>query len=564
MDNHLIFIFYIFLFLFSTIGYGFLFSKLIYNQFARLNFGYQGIIGFFLLSLISMVSSFFFSHNYIHNILIHIIGLTSFFTHVYTFKNSKELKHIVLVTILFLIAIYVYKNHDDFPYYHLTYSLNLTNNSFIIGSGVLGHGFRTFSSLFYYHSLLYLPGIEIYLFHAGPFFILIFFNYVILSNLKEKFINKEINFLYFFSLLSLIFVNIVFYRIGEHGTDRSAQILLLLIFLIFFEITFYQKNKEKIYKFLFLLLILIFLASSMKAIYYLYLIIIPIILLKKKIFKFLFFKKNLLIISFLSLSLLTNLTINYLSTGCLLYPAEKTCIIEQKWSINKNEVRNLALHYEWWAKAGGGPDYSAELTKENYVKNFNWLDNWIDRHFFNKVSDTLLGIILISILILIFGKKISSKRKKKLKNINFQIYLIPLIFLVEWFLNHPAMRYGGYVLFAIPLFIFTSIQLDLMNIKLKKIINFTLSFLLVTYLIFLGRNFVRLEKEVSFYKYNLVKSPFFYVKNVEDYEIFDNGQLKIYSTKNNEMCWASKTPCTYNKDLNVTKYLWFNVIFRND
>ena len=29
------------------------------------------------------------------------------------------------------------------------------------------------------------------------------------------------------------------------------------------------------------------------------------------------------------------------------------------------------------------------------------------------------------------------------------IYLIPLFFLIEWFLNHPSMRYGGYVLFAI-------------------------------------------------------------------------------------------------------------------
>jgi hypothetical protein len=39
-------------------------------------------------------------------------------------------------------------------------------------------------------------------------------------------------------------------------------------------------------------------------------------------------------------------------------------------------------------------------------------------------------------------------------------YFIPIIFIFEWFLNHPAMRYGGYVLIALPLFIFTSSILD--------------------------------------------------------------------------------------------------------
>jgi hypothetical protein len=55
----------------------------------------------------------------------------------------------------------------------------------------------------------------------------------------------KINFLYFFLLLSLIFVDIAFYRIGEHGTDRSAQILLLLIFYYFFNIFFMKIIKKK-------------------------------------------------------------------------------------------------------------------------------------------------------------------------------------------------------------------------------------------------------------------------------------------------------------------------------
>ena len=66
-----------------------------------------------------------------------------------------------------------------------------------------------------------------------------------------------------------------------------------------------------------------------------------------------------------------------------LYPAEKTCIIKQDWSIEK-EVKRMAVHYEWWSKAGGGPGYRSEIKPEIYVKKFNWLNNWIQRHFLTR------------------------------------------------------------------------------------------------------------------------------------------------------------------------------------
>ena len=28
----------------------------------------------------------------------------------------------------------------------------------------------------------------------------------------------------------------------------------------------------------------------------------------------------------------------------------------------------MSTHYEWWAKAGGGPGYSHELKKDEYIK----------------------------------------------------------------------------------------------------------------------------------------------------------------------------------------------------
>ena len=62
----------------------------------------------------------------------------------------------------------------------------------------------------------------------------------------------------------------------------------------------------------------------------------------------------------------------------------------------------------------------------------------------------------------------------------------------------------------------------------------------------------------------MFKSPYFFVDEVESIQIVKNDQLRVYSTKNNKMCWASKTPCSYSKDLGVKKFLWMNMVYKND
>ena len=135
--------------------------------------------------------------------------------------------------------------------------------------------------------------------------------------------SNQNNLINYFALLSLIFINIVFYRIGEHGTDRSSQILLILIFLVFIQILNLNNNKKLILTYLSLLAILITFAASMKAIYYLYFLLLPVIFFKKKLFNEFLKKKNIVIISLVSLSIILNLITNYLNTGCLLYLQKK-------------------------------------------------------------------------------------------------------------------------------------------------------------------------------------------------------------------------------------------------
>ena len=61
MSNHLIFPLYTIFFIISTIGYGYMFSNYFNNNFLKFNIGYQGIIGFFFITFISILTSFFLS-----------------------------------------------------------------------------------------------------------------------------------------------------------------------------------------------------------------------------------------------------------------------------------------------------------------------------------------------------------------------------------------------------------------------------------------------------------------------------------------------------------------------
>ena len=100
MDYHLTLILYVILFICSIIGYGILFSKVVNRELLKLNIGYIGIIGFFFICLISIFSSFFFSHNYLHNIILHTIGIISFLSSIKNLKKISEIKYLFFLIII--------------------------------------------------------------------------------------------------------------------------------------------------------------------------------------------------------------------------------------------------------------------------------------------------------------------------------------------------------------------------------------------------------------------------------------------------------------------------------
>ena len=538
MVDFIILQFSFFLILSSIIGYGFLFRKLIQfndgfveNQ-DHYHLGLLGIYGIFLLIFISYASSLFFKHNIIHNSIVFTFGLFVFLKNLKIFeKKSKIFILPILYTCIFIL---VFKNHDDFHYYHFPYTFFLVENTHPVGLGNFNLAFRTPSSIFFLNSLFYLPFIKEFSFNFGQALMFLFCNFYFLEKifLLKKKNNKDVLSIYL--ILCLGFINIFFYRLAEYGTDRSAQIfILILIFEILHFINFESFNnyflaRKKIINIIILIIIII----SLKAFYVLYfLFLIPIVFLiikKKKInfFKFIIFSKiNIFFIIYLGLVFL----IYFLNTSCFLYPLKATCI-ETSWYLGDVEVDRLKLWYEQWSKAGAGPNFRVD-NPEQYIQKLNWLPNWLDMYFFNKVSDFLIGLmilLLITYFTLILKKNDNVNSFKSLSVIT----ILSLLFL-EWFFHHPSLRYGGYVIIASIFFI---IYINFFKIIGKK--NRILLLIVLFFSIGMTRNIYRISKEMKQYNYNLLSNTF-YLTDKYSYRV--SNRIKLIDQNYYE--------CSFNKKL---------------
>ena len=379
----------------SILGYGFAINNFSKKTHVTKNIGYVGLLGIFFLTIYSYTSSIFYNHNIYHNLIFLFIGSFFFFKNIkfLNFTFDKNFQLLILIFSVLLIGLFIFKTHDDFSYYHFQYSYYLTKQSVVFGIGNFGLGLRTPSSLFYLNSLFYLPIIKYFSFQITSVLILGFSNLVLLIKIKNDIIEKKYNFLTIYNLLVFIFINVFFYRISEHGTDRSAQILILILFSELLLFLNFKTSKDRVIS---KILLLIGLVVSFKAFYILYTIFFFIILIHLVNLKFSLkkiinnFFSNYYFLSFILLLILI-LFHNFLISGCLVYPVSITCFDSNIWSIKINEVNSLNDWYEQWSKAGAGPNFRVK-DPSIYIQNFNWVSNWLDKYFFNKVSDFLISL----------------------------------------------------------------------------------------------------------------------------------------------------------------------------
>jgi hypothetical protein len=240
----------------------------------QLDFGFLGLTGVLILIFLSYFTNFFFKHNYTHNSIIILIGFTIFFFNI--IKHYKKIKikvySLIIVFSILFIGLVMYKNHDDFFYYHFQYTLSLIDFKKIFGLGVLEHGYRTPSAIFYLNSLFYLPGIKFYLLNSGALFIFGFSNIFLINKTLSRFQNKNYDSIFFLSILAFIYINTSFYRIAEHGTDRSSLILIFIFAIIYLEsISFKNKQYDPVLKNYYeKMIVIITLIISFKSFYLIY------------------------------------------------------------------------------------------------------------------------------------------------------------------------------------------------------------------------------------------------------------------------------------------------------
>jgi len=215
----------------------------------------------------------------------------------------------------------------------------------------------------------------------------------------------------------------------------------------------------------------------------------------------------------------------------------------------------MKQHYNLWSKAGHTPNYKVD-NPEIYLQNFNWVNNWINHYFFNKVSDLILGLLFTSLFLLLFFYQNKTKKIHYDKKNNFLIILI-LFLLIEWFINHPALRYGGYALFAILFFMPISIILAKFRNNFDQIYKKVSILFCIVVVLFLTRNYIRINEEYNNYNYSPLNKPIYKV----DERHFRIEKIFSGLIDNFKKCEKSLDSCDYEKSLQIKKIFKNRYIF---
>ena len=510
---------------FGVIGYGILFSKLFYFEKKKyFNASYYAIFGLVFLVFISYYTNLIIAHSEIFNFLLFIIGV--FYYIFFKFNEKLNLtKNVFLLILIYFSFILISKNHDDFFYYHLSSTLNIVENKLQFGLGNLKLGYRHHSSIIHLMSLTYFPVINFYLVNSINFVVFIFTSLILYENIK-KYLNKN-NLITFFCLLFFILINIKFKRLSEYGTDLSAQLLIIILFLNLIKFFLEKKNKEENLFIIFSSLILILSIKISYVLYSFFIFVILVIYERKRLIKFIL--NNIKFIIFSILFLLAFLFQNFANNGCLLYPISQSCFFyDLEWTLKQNELNEMKIFLELWAKSGANPHFTVTNQIE-YIKNFAWLKNWFSNYFLFKVSDYIILNFSIIILIILFFKKniyFDKNFKNKKYLLNFFLIIIPIALI--WFFKHPSLRYGGYIIFSLFIFFsfflffgFISTNAETLKKKLGILIILSITYFNIS-------NIHRINKEInSQYIFKYSNFPFFSL----DVNLLHKDRLRLLNSK---------------------------------
>ena len=531
------------------------------------NFFKLVLYGGIFLAFLGLLLNFFISLGKNINTILLIISFIYLFT-----VEKKVRRKILLYSLLIGFAcsiLIIYENtyRPDAGLYHLPYTSVLNNEKIIIGVSNIHFRFGHTSIVQYLSALNYnwifninavvLPAGIIY---VGFLFYLIYeikntndknlllFNYLLFSYLCLK-LNRYSDFgndapahIYYFFLTSLALNN--YYNLNK---NKMSEIIVLSAYIVFNKIT-------------------LFLGSLISLIFLFY---------KKNIF---YFKIKPII--FISLFTLLFFLKNFLVSGCIVFPIEKTCNKNVLWFDNGMNGYSIAkitmLENEAWSK--GWSDQKENIKSyETYLSNYDWIEIWVKNHgkrTLNKLLPFLIFTIFVFFIFLNIKNK-SNYNKNEFKEINqkkiFYIFLIlNFVGFVFWFLKFPVFRFGySYIIltliFIVIICLFKKVQM--INIEImKKYLNFFIIFLLF---MLITKNFLRIKNNFGVEYYNAPWPKIFSYseKNIkQQYEkIKKDNEFLLYLSKNG-LCMYGPAPCSHylNESLNKEKKFGYKIYWINN
>jgi hypothetical protein len=555
-------IFFLF-FSFSILGYGFLLKDKILK--IDFNFGEIGILGFFVLYVLSVLINLFLPINIYLSLIILFFGSILFFNNTKNIFISNKLFFCLIFLLLFISSLTI-NLHDDHLLYQLPY-IQYKQEFKIIFGFVFLNDFLAYSHGFYdVMALFQVPFYENRLVFIIPviFFMFFFFSIIDYYNKKENILSNLIIFIIFLTLFK-------FTRSKEFGTDIPVIGLLFLIQIYSLKF-FLGKEKKYFYK----MLVMFSLATIYKV--YAVLAIFYFLIFGKKIKDYVYeliTKKKIIFVLLIFVSLIT-FSKNIIHSGCLSYPVVITCFEQETlpWSAGKklSDWRHefLKAGVKGWMPHVRESQYKKKIFPAEYNKEFKY--NFHKNVF--KDPDTERILIVLSILLVTFFLNFSYKEKNLQikKPPNFKLLMLcSLIPLILWFLITPYIRYGGYAYLPFGLLIlYYSIFFKSFNVS--KIIKL---FLIFGIIYFSSKNFIRINNELStinIFTLNSLKTkhsfpiPYFRDFEVEEKQL--DSKKKIYISKHNWLCSFSQLPCVpgfwENMEINIKEKNGYNFIFVNE
>ena len=371
-----------------------------------------------------------------------------------------------------------------------------------------------------------------------PSFFFIYFYRRFKSDFKKNKLRLNAYIIFIFLIVSIYSFN----RYSGWGNDAQAHLYYFLSIIYFLDTQLNRNHFDKLmisclftflikpfYLISFLLPFVFFVYSKNK-----------INIFKSKIFIF------LLILSFLWFIK------NFLTSSCLIYPIQISCIENTSW-FNENRTLKAAIEGEAWAKDWGNKkkEYNS-LNFNDYVSNFKWVSTWFNNHF-KVVLEKILPIIfflILNILFFYFTKCLRKNSYKEKDNYFKLLFIINLLGFLIWFIEFPIYRYGSsYIIsfFVLCLYIFI-----LKKVDWERIVRFKIIIMVFVYIGFISIFLKNINRILS--TDNTSIYPIMFDKN------FNGEVVKIYNVdgdfihyKNEKgLCGFSRSPCRY-IDTNINK-----------